>query len=810
MTSTTYSYRRPMSRVRGGLRDAVVLAAVAAATTWVALLSWKGFATNWGGFMGPLVVIAIVTAASGALLRWLRVPGPLVVLAQIGILGVVVCLELTGEPLPLGENWTQLHQVFTDASASAQAYRAPVPRGVPPIDPLLISGGAACLLLVDLAVGTMRRVPLAGLPLLTIYSVPVSLLGDGVSLIVFTITTIGFLLMLYIQESRQIARWGRPLGQDVSSDPSGFGVSNGALRSSAGAIGGISAALAIVVPIFVPTFGLHLFDNGFGQGGGDQIKIVNPMTDLKRDIDRGKDVDMITVTTKDPNPSYLRIAVLNRFSDNEWSSGGRKAPTDQSANGNLPDIFGLSQDVPTTDYKYDVSIGPSFISTWLPTEAPISTIQAAGDWRYDTTTMDFMAFDDNTNARNEQYSFTAVKPDYDPVALNNAPSSSGLSGSQFTDLPEDLPEIVSQDALTVTANADTKYQKAIALQNWFRTKFTYSLDRSPGNGTDALVSFLTPGNGGRTGYCEQFASAMAVMARTLNIPARVAVGFLKPTKLPGQDPNQPRSYVYSAWDMHAWPELFFPGAGWVRFEPTPATRDGDTAPPAYTNFDVGVTPTDDLPTTGATTREVDRPTAPSDAKEQNPQDQSSSSDGGFDVPWRVTLIGAGVLVVLAGLSFLPRLLRRRRRERRLGEGAEPVWIELRDTVADLGLTWPAGRSPRETGSYLVHYFGRPPGEDTATRPRHGVGVSPEAETALERIVVTIEHARYARPGQDEAAILKADAETVIEALAGGVPVRARRRAEWFPRSLVVARRRPTSSSSSPEDTRYGGVVDHVG
>jgi hypothetical protein len=300
--SASYSYRRPLGRVRGGLRDALVLSGVAAATTWFALLSWKGVALNWGGFMGPLVLVAIVVATSGALLRWLRVPGPLVVLAQVVVVGVLLSLQLVGAPLPLGDYWTQLHQLFADASASAQSYRAPVPRGVPPIDPLLISGGAACLLLVDLAVGTMRRVPLAGLPLLTIYSVPVSLLGGGVSLIVFTITTIGFLLLLYLQESRQIARWGRPLGHDANSDPSGFGVSNGALRSSAGAIGGVATALAIVVPLFVPSFGLHVFGNGFGQGDGDQIKIVNPMTDLKRDIDRGRDVPMITVTTTDPVP----------------------------------------------------------------------------------------------------------------------------------------------------------------------------------------------------------------------------------------------------------------------------------------------------------------------------------------------------------------------------------------------------------------------------------------------------------------------------------------------------------------------------
>jgi hypothetical protein len=147
----------------------------------------------------------------------------------------------------------------------------------------------------------------------------------------------------------------------------------------------------------------------------------------------------------------------------------------------------------------------------------------------------------------------------------------------------------------------------------------------------------------------------------------------------------------------------------------------------------------------------------------------------------------------------------------LAEGPEPVWIELRDTVVDLGLTWPAGRSPRETGAHLVHYFGRPVGTDTSDRPRHGPDVSPEGESALHRIVSTIEQQRYARPGTDQAAILKADAETVIAALEGGVTRGARRRAEWLPRSLFVSRRRPDRDDGTPrDDMTYTGVVDHVG
>ena len=104
---------------------------------------------------------------------------------------------------------------------------------------------------------------------------------------------------------------------------------------------------------------------------------------------------------------------------------------------------------------------------------------------------------------------------------------------------------------------------------------------------------------------------MAVMARSLNIPARVAIGFLKP------EPIGPDTYVYSAHDLHAWPELYFPGAGWVRFEPTPPDRA--TTTPGYTQHEFPEVDESDLPSSGATTDDITRPEV-SDPKDQNPQD----------------------------------------------------------------------------------------------------------------------------------------------------------------------------------------------
>ena len=794
-----------MARQRGRVRDALSLACVASLTTWVALLSWKGFAVAWGSFMGPLLVIGVVVALSGALLRWLRLPGPLIVLIQLMVVGAVVSLYVTGSPVPLGESWVRMEVAFESAWVTAEQYAAPVPRGVSLVDPLVIAGGAMCMLMVDVVVGTLRRAAFAGLPLLAIYSVPVSLLG-GVSWIVFTLTAIGFLLMLYLQESQQIARWGRPLGHEGAADPSGFGVSNGALRSSAGAIGAAATALAIVAPILIPSFGISLFDSGFGRGGSNQVKVQNPMADMKRDLERGQDVPMIRVRTEDPDPNYLRISVLNRLTDNEWSSGDRTAPTDQRAIGEMPEIEGLDPSVPVESYDYSVQISDDFISTWLPTQAPISRIDAAGDWRYDISTMDFMAFDEGLTTQSMTYTMTAVVADLSAQELAASGAATDLVDTQLTELPPGLPSVVRQMATDLTRDAPTRFEKAVALQNFFREEggFEYTLDRPAGNGSDTLVAFLDESSPeGRRGYCEQFASAMAVMARTLGIPTRVAIGFLEPDRV-ARD-----TYVYSAHDLHAWPELYFPGSGWVRFEPTPAARAANT--PSYTQYQFPEQPESELPSTAAASEDVANRPELTDPKDQNPQDTDDAKVGGFVIPWRTLGLGATLLVVVTGVVLAPQLIRRRRRESRLSGGPEPIWLELRDTVLDLGLTWPAGRSPRETGERLLPYLGPPNGTQPSRRPRHGRGVSPEAERALDRIMLTLEQQRYARPGTQGAAMLKADAETVVSALLGGVTPRARRLAAWMPRSLLVSRRRPRRPQpGSAQDFSNFRTVDRVG
>ena len=127
-------------------------------------------------------------------------------------------------------------------------------------------------------------------------------------------------------------------------------------------------------------------------------------------------------------------------------------------------------------------------------------------------------------------------------------------------LPGWLPQRVVELAQEVTAEAETPYGRALALETYLRS-FPYDLEiAKPPEGRDVVDYFLFDL---QRGYCDYFASAMVVMARSVGIPARLAVGYA----MGYYDPQQ-GAYVVTEKDGHAWPELYFPGYGWIPFEPT--------------------------------------------------------------------------------------------------------------------------------------------------------------------------------------------------------------------------------------------------
>lgn len=149
----------------------------------------------------------------------------------------------------------------------------------------------------------------------------------------------------------------------------------------------------------------------------------------------------------------------------------------------------------------------------------------------------------------------------DPDVLRAAPNSStGLAEDYFSLPPIDLR--VAQLAEHITASAPTNYDKAVAVERYLLTHFGYTLELPRAVPRDPIAFFLLER---KIGHCEYFASSMTVMLRSLHIPSRIVTGFRG-----GEFNDLTGQYVVRASNAHSWVEVYFPGSGWVAFDPTPA------------------------------------------------------------------------------------------------------------------------------------------------------------------------------------------------------------------------------------------------
>lgn len=784
-----------MSRLRGLSSGSGAVALAGAGATWLALLSWAPFHERPGTYLVPLLGLAVAVALLGTALRSLRTPVGLVPLVQLAALGIwfnhawAAGLSWAGW-LPTPSSLTQVRVTLLAAVETARTYEAPIDAGVTAFAPLMLLSGALVAVVVDLVAAGLRRAPVAGLPLLAVYTAPVSILERGVPWWAFSAAAVGFLVLVVVQEESRLSRWGRNVsGAGRLEDPHGAGLSPGAVWASARNIGLTATGLAVLVPLAVPTLSLSLFGGpGRGSGGGaDAVAVDNPMVNMRRDLSRGTDVDMVRVRTDDPDVTYLRIAVLDAYDGDAWRPGRSQRPPTQRTTGPVTPPPGLEQPEAARTHDWDVEVLGEFETDWLPVPYPVTSIVADGDWRYDSDTLDFTSFD-SQDARGMTYSLRRLVVEPDAETMASAPPAPATVFGPNTDLPDEVPELVSDLADEVSAQARTRYEKAVALQQWFRVDgdFSYSLQPSPGTGVDDLERFLTPGPDGRVGYCEQFASAMALMGRTLNIPSRVVVGFLRPAE------ESDGVYVYSAHDMHAWPEMYFEDTGWVRFEPTPGGRAGSV--PSYTRTTIS-RPGENPSATASTSA------GPSAGPTRDPREDigggtGTGAGGGAGGQVVALLVGAVAGLTVALTPRLTRAWARRRRWDAAGTAAalvEAAWDELRDTALDLGVPWDDRQTLRTRARALVAGFGRPGADEDALGRGsvRGPGAHPDAERALDRLVVLVERARFSRMlpvDAVDADQLRADVASCASALRAGVGRRRSRRSEWLPASLWHGRR----------------------
>jgi transglutaminase-like putative cysteine protease len=541
-----------------------------------------------------------------------------------------------------------------------------------------------------------------------------------------------------------------------------------------------SLVLAAAGSLLVPDDAGLLGASSGGSGGGE-VSIKNPIADLRRDLVLGPDVNLLTVRTDDPDPSYLRISALDDFDGDTWRPSRRELPPRQRADGPLPPPVGLEEGVQQTRYRYDLEGSAVLDSMWLPLPFPATAADAPGDWRYDAETLDVTTTDEGLDTADLAYSATGLQLSPTARQLVEAPAPPAQLADDNTALPfeDTVPEWLDTIVQDLTADADSDFAAAVAMQRWFRNpvNFRYSTARDSGNGLDDLRTFLTPGPEGRVGYCEQFASAMAVMARVAGIPARVAVGFLEP------DPLLPGSWLFSAHDLHAWPELYFEGVGWVRFEPTPSGQAA-TSVPGYTTGQLPQVQEETLPTASASSASPSRP-----VRTEDPLSSAGTSETNDETSrwWLAPLTLVAVMLLL----LVPRLLRSRRRRLRAavgeaggGRAAEAAWDELRACVLDLGHSWPDQVTLRGQEQHLVRLGRRAPVGSRVNGSSPPVS-SDSMRDAIGVVVDAVERARFSPTPvtEEEGRGAWEAAQRVVRGMGDRSEPGARRRATWWPRSL---------------------------
>lgn len=149
----------------------------------------------------------------------------------------------------------------------------------------------------------------------------------------------------------------------------------------------------------------------------------------------------------------------------------------------------------------------------------------------------------------------------DLADLRATPNSTAGVMEDYLSLPP-IDLRVARLAEQITASAPTNYDKAVAVERYLLTHFGYTLELSRAVPKDPIAWFLFER---KKGHCEYFASSMAVMLRSLHIPSRMVTGFRG-----GEFNDLTGQYVVRASNAHSWVEVYFPGTGWVSFDPTPA------------------------------------------------------------------------------------------------------------------------------------------------------------------------------------------------------------------------------------------------
>lgn len=714
------------------------------------------------------VFVPLAVLAAGCAARWYRLPAVAVSLIEAGVWVVLITLVFLRDTalvgiIPTLASIQEVPALVRQAVDEIIVGAAPLTAS-PALAFLIVGSMGLLAIVIDHVVITARMPLVAAVGLVAVSLIPSIAVPSAFDVIGFALLAAAVLFLLRTETRTRNQPPARPRARGFSTPAS--------TSATALGIGAIAVIVAIVATPLLPTPASRAGDVGIGTAS------INPNLTLGDDLRKPKDVQVLTFTSTMPNVPYLRAVTLSSFNGKVWLPD-RTDSTPVGRGAGFGDVQ-VDSDIKVEEYQTKVTI-QNLVTQYLPIPFPAVAIDGlTGQWA--VMPQNRTVIGSTTTVQGLSYEVITDLPEPTLEQIRAASARLGSDNPYDHSLPPNTPAIIGGLARQLTDGAGSDYDALVDLQNWFRgSDFTYSLTAPVRDGYDTSgVASVTAFLKQKEGYCIHFASAFAMMARELGMASRIVVGYL-----PGTDTTASFQgdsvYSVSSAQLHAWPEVYFQGIGWIPFEPTKSLGNA-------TNFVSGVTGSaDSQDGTDATTSPDQASPSPTTSVDANgrqfgdDQNLTSANPASQSVPWALGALG--VLIVLAIPSVVG-FIRRRRQDAAARDGdPEAAWVSVQETAIDLGIPVPASESARAFGRRLVREHGVPPDP---------MGV----------LIGAIEQSAYAQDGQRwywQDAELAASSVAVRVAMLRSAPAGRRWLGLLFPRSLVV---RPGSV--------YAGSAERVG
>jgi len=529
-----------------------------------------------------------------------------------------------------------------------------------------------------------------------------------------------------------------------------------------------------------------------------------------REYVKQDDTPLLTVTGL-PEGARVRLATMDRYDGVVWNVAGDGSA---QASGEFRRVGDRVQAAPAGQEAHVEVQVEGLGGVWLPTVGEPTAFHLPG------TRSAELRFNDATDgAVLTQGVTTGLRYALD-VVVPAVPSDDEVGPAPVGDvrLPEltGVPDVVAVTAADVARDAGSPVQIARALARWLSETgfFSHGITEAgdypslSGHGAARLTTLLDGDL--MVGDGEQYAAAMALMAREMGLPARVVLGFVPPADAPADEP-----VTLTGADVQAWVEVDFAGYGWVPFDPTP--------PPAQTPQDTQQeTPARSDPQVVQPPPPPPAVVTPPDEDTEQPQADDPGRDDGAAAVWLRVLRVAGVaaipLVVLVAPFVVVAALKARRRRRRRTH-PDPVlrvaggWDEVLDAARDLRHHPAPGATRLESARSLAEAFG----VDGAHGPRAGAAAPEEHRAVVSATVGTLarsaDRAVFAggTPSVEQVEAYWSDVEVAVAAMARGTSRGRRLRARVSTASLRrTTPARDGATGRSPVSPRRGRATGQEG